>query len=55
MPTTSLVGERAIENGFCGRVILNGVEEGFWRLWICSVQSHEADMSRAINVSDIHK
>lgn len=52
---TSFVGERAIEKGFSGRVILKGGVEGFWRLWTCSVQSHEADISRAVEVSTIHE
>ena len=43
--TTSLVAVKESENGLFGREIVTGSFEGFERWWICSVESHDADMS----------
>ena len=44
MATTSFVGVSESENGLFGKEILIGSLEGFERWWMCSVESHEADI-----------
>lgn len=50
MATTSLVGVMEREWGFWGRAILIGSLSGFLRSWKWSVQSHDAEISRAMRV-----
>lgn len=46
MATTSLVGERDMEKGFEGSLIVEGAMEGEEVWWMWSVESQEADIRR---------